>query len=61
MPESIEDELQIMADEGILSFDSEKLIVSDLGMTFLRNICKLFDNKLRNAKSGDSNMFSKAI
>lgn len=61
LPKTIESELQIMADEGILSFNNEKLEVSDLGMTFLRNICKLFDNRLRNAKSGESNMFSKAI
>lgn len=61
LAKTIESELQVMAEEGILSFDSEKLEVSDLGMTFLRNICKLFDNRLRNAKSGDSNMFSKAI
>ena len=61
LAKTIENELQVMAEEGILTFDSEKLEVSDLGMTFLRNICKLFDNRLRNAKSGDSNMFSKAI
>ncbi len=61
LAKTIESELQEMAEEGILTFDSKKLEVSDLGMTFLRNICKLFDNRLRNAKSGDSNMFSKAI
>ncbi len=61
MADTIKSELEVMANEGILSFDSEKLLVSDLGMTFLRNICKLFDNRLRNSKSGNSNMFSKAI
>ncbi|MBL4560940.1 MAG: oxygen-independent coproporphyrinogen III oxidase [Labilibaculum sp.] len=61
LPKTIKEELQVLANEGIITFDDEKLVVTDLGMIFLRNIAKLFDNKLRYAKSGEDNMFSKAI
>ncbi|WP_372753405.1 oxygen-independent coproporphyrinogen III oxidase [Labilibaculum sp.] len=61
LPESIQEEMQVMVDEGIIRVDDEKLEVTDLGMIFLRNIAKLFDNKLRYAKSGEDKMFSKSI
>lgn len=61
LPATINEELQVMADEGIIRLSNEKLEVTDLGMIFLRNISKLFDNKLRYSKNGGDNMFSKAI
>ncbi len=61
LPAGIEAELQVMHDEGLIELTNEKLVVTDLGMIFLRNIAKPFDNKLRNSKSGEGNMFSKAI
>ena len=61
LPEGIKAELQVMQDEGIIELTDEKLVVTDLGMIFLRNIAKPFDNKLRYSKSGEGNMFSKAI
>jgi oxygen-independent coproporphyrinogen-3 oxidase len=61
LPLGIHEELQGMADEGIIRLTDKKLEVTDLGMIFLRNIAKLFDNKLRYAKSGEDNMFSKSI
>jgi oxygen-independent coproporphyrinogen-3 oxidase len=61
LPATIKEELQVFSDEGIITWSDEKLVVTDLGMIFLRNIAKLFDNKLRAAKSGEDNMFSKSI
>ena len=61
LPTGIKAELQVMHDEGIIVLTDDKLVVTDLGMIFLRNIAKPFDNKLRYSKSGEGNMFSKAI
>lgn len=61
LPESITEELSVMKEEGIIELDEEKLIVTDLGMIFLRNIAKPFDNKLRYSQKGGDKMFSKAI
>lgn len=61
LPKGIDAELQVMHDEGIIELTDEKLVVTDLGMIFLRNIAKPFDNKLRYSKNEDGNMFSKAI
>lgn len=60
LPETIKEELQVMHNEGIIELSDEKLVVTDLGMIFLRNIAKPFDNKLRHSQKG-GNMFSKAI
>jgi oxygen-independent coproporphyrinogen-3 oxidase len=60
LPETIMEELQVMHNEGIIELSNEKLVVTDLGMIFLRNIAKPFDNKLRYSQKG-GNMFSKAI
>ncbi|MDQ2180166.1 oxygen-independent coproporphyrinogen III oxidase [Marinifilum sp. D714] len=61
LPESITEELTVMKEEGIIELDEEKLVVTDLGMIFLRNIAKPFDNKLRYSQKGGDKMFSKAI
>nr|WP_320117937.1 oxygen-independent coproporphyrinogen III oxidase [uncultured Marinifilum sp.] len=61
LPETIIEELTIMKEEGIIELDEEKLTVTDLGMIFLRNIAKPFDNKLRYSQKGGDKMFSKAI
>ena len=61
LPESIMDELQVMHQEGIIKLTEKKLEVTDLGMIFLRNIAKPFDNKLRYSQKGGDKMFSKAI
>lgn len=60
LPKGIKEELQVMHEEGIIKLSDEKLVVTDLGMIFLRNIAKPFDNKLRYSQKG-GNMFSKAI
>lgn len=61
LPEGIMNELEVMNQEGIIELSKEKLVVTDLGMIFLRNIAKPFDNKLRFSQKGDDKMFSKAI
>ncbi|MFA8436522.1 MAG: oxygen-independent coproporphyrinogen III oxidase [Marinifilaceae bacterium] len=61
LPSTIREELGVMKEEGLITLSEEQLEVTDLGMVFLRNICKLFDNKLRASKPGENQMFSKAI
>ncbi|RUT78346.1 oxygen-independent coproporphyrinogen III oxidase [Ancylomarina longa] len=61
LPTTLKDELQVMAEEEIIRFDEEKMEVTDLGMVFLRNIARIFDNKLRYAQNGGDKMFSKSI
>jgi len=61
LPKTIMEELQVMHNEGIITLDDEKLVVTDLGMIFLRNIAKPFDNKLRYSQKAGDKMFSKAI
>jgi len=61
LPEGIMNELGVMQKEGIIELNEEKLVVTDLGMIFLRNIAKPFDNKLRYSQKGGDKMFSKAI
>ncbi|MGQ1908979.1 oxygen-independent coproporphyrinogen III oxidase [Marinifilum sp. RC60d5] len=61
LPKGIMNELEVMKKEGIIELSEEKLEVTDLGMIFLRNIAKPFDNKLRYSQKGSDKMFSKAI
>ena len=61
MTDLAKEELLIMKDEGLVVLEEDNIIVTDLGLKFIRNICKLFDARL-NSKSGTrDNVFSKAI
>jgi len=60
MPNNIFEQLEVMKNEGIITLTKEKLSVTNLGMIFLRNISKQFDNKIRKSKD-ENNMFSKSI
>ena len=61
LPESSFDKLEEMKTEGIITLHNNTLKVTNMGMTFLRNICMVFDIKLINKQNKDSNMFSKSI
>ncbi|WP_242920195.1 oxygen-independent coproporphyrinogen III oxidase [Pontibacter liquoris] len=54
-------ELDQMQDEGLIQLTATGLQVTEAGKPFTRNICMVFDRKLRyNAKAGEQ-VFSKAI
>lgn len=61
LPSTIQKELSVMENEGLITVDGNGIKVTDFGMIFLRNICKLFDNKLRESRSSGNQMFSKSI
>lgn len=54
-------ELETMEKEGLLATSNTGVKVTQLGKAFVRNICSVFDQKLQNKKSNNSNVFSKAI
>ncbi len=60
-PSTIHQELNEMKQEGLIDFDEKKLLVTNLGMIFLRNIAKIFDNKLRYSEKHHGKLFSKSI
>ncbi|MFC6999917.1 oxygen-independent coproporphyrinogen III oxidase [Rufibacter roseus] len=53
--------LHEMEGEGLLTFENRLLKVTSLGQAFVRNICMLFDQKVKQAEQGFSSTFSKAI
>jgi oxygen-independent coproporphyrinogen-3 oxidase len=52
-------ELQDMQNDGLLEIESYALTVTEKGMLFVRNICSLFDPKLK--KKTDNPQFSQSI
>lgn len=54
-------ELNEFQAHGIIRLYEQGLRVSDWGMAFIRNICMVFDKRLRQRKSSDKTVFSKAI
>lgn len=60
--ESVLDELNRMTDEGILIYDNTGFRVSESGRAFIRNICSVFDFRMKeNSTAENSTHFSKAI
>ena len=55
------EELSEMTDEGLISIDEERLQITALGKAFLRNICMIFDQKLRLKNRSGEELFSKSI
>jgi oxygen-independent coproporphyrinogen III oxidase len=55
-------DLKEMEKEGLLNLSEEKLTVTEIGFAFIRNICMVFDMRLRNSKAVTRDrMFSKSI
>lgn len=55
------DELEGMEQEGLISMADSGLVVTSEGRAFIRNICSVFDKRLKNAAASASPVFSKAI
>lgn len=56
----IKDELQEMEHDGLIAQNGDRLIVTERGKPFLRNICMAFDLKLKRQKP-DTTIFSMTI
>ena len=54
-------ELAEMEEEGLIRLEQGTLRITKLGMTFLRNICMIFDLKLRREQRQSEELFSKSI
>ncbi|WP_317125638.1 oxygen-independent coproporphyrinogen III oxidase [Rufibacter immobilis] len=50
-----------MEDEGLITFRARSLVVTPQGQPFIRNICMLFDQKVKQTQQEFSTTFSKAI
>jgi len=57
---NIQEELLPLNDNGLLTFSDDGIAVSEIGKSFLRNICMVFDRRLVN-KQSSTNVFSNAI
>jgi oxygen-independent coproporphyrinogen III oxidase len=61
LPEEAREELVQMEREGIISLAGHKLQVTEQGKAFTRNICMVFDLRLREKNVSGERVFSKAI
>jgi oxygen-independent coproporphyrinogen-3 oxidase len=55
------EELEVMEKEGLLLRSNTFCEITEAGRPFVRNICKVFDARLKNYNSAEENLFSKAI
>jgi oxygen-independent coproporphyrinogen III oxidase len=55
------EELMEMEKEGLLTITGEKLSVTETGFAFIRNICMVFDMRLRRNQAARERMFSRSI
>lgn len=61
LPQNAFSELNEMQQEGLLYLSDGVLTVTELGKAFVRNICMVFDLKLKQSEPGQQQVFSKAI
>jgi oxygen-independent coproporphyrinogen-3 oxidase len=54
-------ELQVMQSEGILVPTLDGISITDTGKAFIRNICRVFDKRMKSSQENTSQIFSKAI
>lgn len=59
--EQLLDELKVMQSEGILLLTSDGISITETGKAFVRNICNVFDERMKNVQSNASQIFSRAI
>ncbi|BDD08683.1 coproporphyrinogen-III oxidase [Fulvitalea axinellae] len=56
------DQLEVFKKEGIITLEPERVSLTELGLPFIRNVCTVFDARLRRKKiSEDKPIFSKSI
>lgn len=53
--------LHSMSEDGIISRNLDSFQVTDFGRTFIRNICSVFDLRMRQSQEAKETKFSKAI
>jgi oxygen-independent coproporphyrinogen-3 oxidase len=58
--EDVARELKIMQLDGLLTFTNDSLIITETGKPFIRNICKVFDMRLKKS-TRNGKIYSKAI
>src|SRR5690606_25204265 len=56
----IPEELLPLNDNGLITLSADEMVVTEIGKSFLRNICMVFDRRLVN-KQSNINIFSNAI
>lgn len=56
----IKDRLLPLVTDGLVEIDDNKVIITDVGRSFLRNVCMTFDERLEQTKERE-NLFSQAI
>jgi oxygen-independent coproporphyrinogen-3 oxidase len=61
LDDSILARLKIMEEEGVVSLQHNALQVTRLGRAFIRNICQVFDLRMRTGSSERKVSFSRAI
>jgi oxygen-independent coproporphyrinogen-3 oxidase len=59
--EELLSELKIMQSEDIIILTDEGIAITSTGKAFIRNICSVFDKRMRRAQHNASQIFSKAI
>ncbi len=59
--EEMLDRLRTMEGEGIVVLESDGLRVTELGQAFVRNICSVFDVRMRGMGDGKDVRFSRGI
>jgi oxygen-independent coproporphyrinogen III oxidase len=59
--ESLLNELRVMQSEGILLLTANGISITDNGKAFIRNICNVFDKRMKSPRGTASQIFSKAI
>lgn len=56
----IKERLVSLVNDGLVKIEEDEVCISDLGRSFLRNVCMAFDERLQKSKERD-NLFSQAI
>jgi oxygen-independent coproporphyrinogen-3 oxidase len=59
--EQLLSELREMQSEGILLLTSAGILITNAGKPFIRNICNVFDKRMKSVQSNLGKIFSKAI
>jgi oxygen-independent coproporphyrinogen-3 oxidase len=54
-------ELKQLQQDGFVEWSKKEMVVTTLGLNFIRNICKAFDLHLLRNQEKDRQLFSKAI
>jgi oxygen-independent coproporphyrinogen-3 oxidase len=59
--EQLLNEVNIMQSEGILLVTPDGISITDTGKAFIRNVCSVFDKRMKSTQGNASQTFSKAI